>query len=188
MFNILSINLNVAQGIGTRFKLLAATLLLSLSTAVSAVPVSHDFELLDSASGVSYTGTVVVDSSRLTPDLFTSFSDPGFISFMLTIGAESWTLADAYNPTSEGIVTDASGSILSFLDDTIQSVVLLINSNGKRLDILENNGSWSTTADASPINGPAHRFVTSASVPQPGNSCAIWPWSCGSGAKRTSRF
>ncbi len=147
-------------------KLVAVTLFLAFGSTANAVPVSHNFELLNGSGGVDYTGTVVVDSTRLQANLFTPFNDPGFISFSLTIGGETWSISDAFNPGSEGVITDATGSLVSFFDNTVQSVALLINGNGARIDIVENNGRWSTTAQATVFNGPSHRFQT-ATVPEP---------------------
>ncbi|MEZ5585642.1 MAG: PEP-CTERM sorting domain-containing protein [Sedimenticolaceae bacterium] len=144
---------------------LAGVVLLFASSA-QAVPVLHQFFLEDSGGSTVYTGTVTVDSSRLTPSTFTPFSDAGFLAFSLTIGSESWSITDASNPTTEGIITDATGMIVSFFDNTAQSATFLLNGNSERIDIVENNAQWSTSATATVMSGPTHSFARAA-VPAP---------------------
>jgi hypothetical protein len=140
-----------------------STLVCVFASSVQATPVLHEFYLEDSSGGTVYTGTVTVDSSRLTPNTFTAFSDPNFVAFSLTIGSESWSLADAFNPATEGVITDGNGMIDSFLDTT-GTVALLTNDNGARIDIWEDKTLWSTSASAAVTVGTTHSF---ARVPLP---------------------
>lgn len=175
MLKIFSMNVSrfVTGTFSLRLMLSLAVLLLGLSSTVSATPITHNFNLLDTTNNMIYTGTVVIDDSLLTANNFISFSDSGFISFALTIGTESWTLADAFNPSSEGVITDSSGDVFSFFDNTVQTTVLLINGNGIRLSMLENNGNWSAGLNGVFLgNGPSYSFSTGGPVlnpvPEPG--------------------
>lgn len=142
---------------------------LSFVAPAQAVPVLHNFFLLNAGGTPDFIGTLTIDDSRLTANTFTSFDDiAGMISLSLTIGGTTFTEADAFNPGTEGVITDALGELVSFHDNTVQSATFL-NQPPVRIDIVEGNGNWSTDVGAG-FSGPRHTFARArvVSVPEPG--------------------
>jgi len=139
------------------FVVLLSTLLFPLPSL--AAPVEHYVHLLNSGGTPEYTGLLVIDDSRLTPNTFTPWSDPGLISFSLTIGGFTW-IEDS--ETDLGVITDATGVLSSFHNSTTGTQVNNTTAQfGRLLRISENNGEWLTNTG---FSGPSH---TISIVPEP---------------------
>lgn len=153
------------KNIGT---VIFATLLVTAlsAKAVQAVPTLHNFILEDADSLPVFLGTVTVDSSQLTPNTFIAFED--LTSLTLTIGSLFFDASDATNQVVEGVITDATGELLSFHDSLGE---LIVFENGiQTITIRESNGFWNITATGS---GPSHSFQRLSSIPEPSGLLVI---------------
>ena len=154
----------------------------SFVAPANAVPVLHNFFLLNTGGTPDFVGTLTIDDSRLTANTFTSFNDAaGMISLSLTIGGTTFTEADAANPGTEGVITDALGELVSFHDNTPQSATYLQGSS-LRIDIVEGNGRWFTDSG---LVGPRHTFARA--VPEPGTLAIFGLGLAGLGLMRRRR-
>lgn len=150
--------------------LLAAIFSFSVASAHANL-LYFNFFLEEPTGNPVYTGTLSIDQALVTiPNTFVSFSEiesatmPG--SLNIEVGNSSWHLADALDPTNEGIFTGSSpGTIQSFHDVTSDSLIIFLNTQG--LFIEENNQKWSANQfSANNIEGAAHGFAR-AEVPLP---------------------
>ena len=138
------------------FVLLAASLIL-LPPVGHTTPVFYYVHLLNDGGTPDYTGLLEIDDSRLTPNTFTPWSDPGLIAFEISIGPWTWTKD---TESDLGVITDAQGDVVSFHNSTIGTQINNTTA-GTLLRIAENNGFWLTNLGA---NGPAHSIEP---IPEP---------------------
>ena len=130
-------------------------LLLSLSVVwmcgtslpASAVPITDHTLTLTETEIRSPTGTFPgefvavgsfsIVSSALTPNTFIAFDDPNFLSFSITVPCvlcpglgRTFTLADARNPSFQGVKTDETGKVSEFFDNTCCPLLIAFDSPG----------------------------------------------------------
>ena len=72
-------------------------------------------------------GSFSIVSSALTANTFIAFNDPNFLSFSVTVLGQTFTLADARDPSFQGVETNGTGEVTSF--KTTISPVLIVFEN-----------------------------------------------------------
>lgn len=92
---------------------LAAALMLCAGASHAAL-MSWDLDLTD--GGTTYTGSISIDDSFISPNAFVTFSN--FASFEVTVAGVSYVLAHAFRPNDEGLLFDGAGNPFRFDDPT----------------------------------------------------------------------
>lgn len=93
---------------------LAAGLLLSVAVSSPAQAQLTNWTLTLFGSSSTYVGSFSLDQSLLAPNTFVTFSQ--FASFQVVVGANNYVLANAFRPSNEGVMIDATGNPFRFND------------------------------------------------------------------------
>lgn len=156
---------------------LLSVLMLALSGSwAQAATVAYTVNFFRADQSVALTGTYEIDDSRLQPNLFTPFTDPGFMSLEIPtsgVSVQGLTLTEAPNGAASdlGVITDNSGEVVSFHNSTIGTQLNFAqNGFSLLLRVVEGNGNWFLNDAAAPsrrvAEGPTYTFER-AVVPAP---------------------
>ncbi len=135
------------------------------TTAANATPTEWTLTLDDGLT--TYVGGFSIDDSFLTPNSFITFSD--FLSFEIEVAGFTYSLANAFRPGDEGVLTDGFGDPFQFSDPdggltefcSAPCVAL------PALRFIENSDTWDVIDENfEPIFGGTY-VISAADVPEP---------------------
>ena len=137
---------------------------------------------LNGGSG-TYVGSFSFDQSLISPNAFVTFDQ--FASFQVTVGSNSYSLANAYRGDDEGLMLDATGAPLRFNDQTGSYAEFCPTActTFPVLGFVDGTNNWELISG----NERGTYSISRTSVPEPASMALIGVGLVGLGFRRTRR-
>ena len=155
------------NAVGRLLAILCFGATLAFAPPATALPVGYKIALEDAQGQPVFTGEMLIDDMRLIPDTFTAFGDLLFYSLSITTDERTYTLVNAENPNTEGVVTDANGMVSAFADSGGGLIATLVSLGTPNIFLAFAPNGWAEFSFVPPQEFASGPTVTFTLVPEP---------------------